>query len=108
MEGANYIIGYVEEGKGYIRDDYGNGTTSHIADTDRGGRDDITAFAGAEWPDQTILEFTIPLDSGDAMDKPLVPGSTYTVLLAYHDLQDGFALRHSRRGLGEIQLDPAP
>ncbi len=108
MEGANFILGYVEDGKGYFRDDFGTEPTAHLADVDRGGTDNIVSSAGNEWIDQTILEFIIPLDSGDEMDKPLVPGGTYTVLLAYHDLQDGFTTRHSRRGTGEIQLDPAP
>ncbi len=108
MEGANYVIGYVQDGKGYFRDDFGTEPTAHMADVDRGGQDNIISSAGAEWADQTILEFIIPLDSGDEMDKPLVPGNTYTVLLAYHDLQDGFVARHSRRGSGEIQLDTVP
>jgi len=108
MEGANFILGYVEDGKAYFRDDYGTELTAHMADADRGGEDSIVSSAGAEWADQTILEFIIPLDSGDAMDKPLLPGHTYTVLLAYHALQDGFTVRHSGRGTGEIQLDPIP
>jgi len=108
MEGANYIIGYVKDGKLYVRDDYGTERTSHMADIDRGGTDDILASAGTEWPDHTVLEFVIPLDSGDAMDKVLVPGSAYAALVAYHDLQDSFTARHSRRGAGEIRLDPAP
>jgi len=108
MEGANFILGYVEDGKGYFRDDFGTEPTAHMADVDRGGVDNIVSSAGAEWTDRTILEFIIPLDSGDEMDKPLVPGGTYTVLLAYHDLQDGFTTRHSRRGSGQIQLDAAP
>ena len=108
MEGANFILGYVEDGKGYFRDDFGIEATAHMADVDRGGVDNIVSSAGAEWTDRTILEFIIPLDSGDEMDKPLVPGGTYTVLLAYHDLQDGFTTRHSRRGSGQIQLDAAP
>ncbi len=108
MEGANFILGYVEDGKGYFRDDFGTESTAHMADVDLGGVENIVSSAGAEWADQTILEFIIPLDSGDAMDKPLVPGNTYTVLLAYHDLRDGFATRHSRRGTGEIQLNAVP
>ena len=108
MEGANFILGYVEDGKGYFRDDFGIESTAHMADVDRGGVNNIVSSAGAEWTDRTILEFIIPLDSGDGMDKPLVPGGTYTVLLAYHDLQDGFTTRHSRRGSGQIQLDAAP
>lgn len=108
MEGANFILGYVKDGKGYFRDDFGTEPTAHMADVDRGGVDNIVSSAGAEWTDRTILEFIIPLDSGDEMDKPLVPGGTYTVLLAYHDLQDGFTTRHSRRGTGQIQLDAVP
>jgi len=108
MEGANFILGYVEDGKAYFRDDFGIESTAHMADVDRGGVNNIVSSAGAEWTDRTILEFIIPLDSGDEMDKPLVPGGTYTVLLAYHDLQDGFTTRHSRRGSGQIQLDAAP
>lgn len=108
MEGANFIIGYVEDGVGYFRDDFGTEPTVHMADVDRGGMDHIVSSAGGEWVDRTILEFMIPLDSGDESDKPLTPGNTYTVLLAYHDLQDGFTTRHSRRGSGEIRLDPAP
>jgi len=104
MEGANFIVGYFDDGKVYIRDDYGTGTTSHAADSERGGEDNILSSGGAEWADQTIIEFVIPLDSGDAMDKPLLPGSTYTILVAYHDLLDGFAVRHSRRGVGSIEL----
>jgi len=108
MEGANYIIGYVNEGDTFIRDDFGTSPTGHTADTDRGGANNILSSAGSEWADHTVLEFAIPLDSGDAMDKPLRPGGTYEVFVAYHDLQDGFDARHSRRGSGEIQLDPAP
>jgi len=108
MEGANFIVGYVDDGEGYFRDDYGTEPTAHMADVDRGGVDNIVSSAGNEWIDRTILEFIIPLDSGDEMDKPLVPGGTVAVLVAYHDLQDGFTARHSRRGTGEITLDPAP
>lgn len=108
MEGANFILGYVEDGKSYFRDDFGTESTAHMADVDRGGEENIVSSAGTEWADQTILEFIIPLDSGDAMDKPLVPGNSYTVLLAYHDLKDGFSARHGRRGTGEIQLDAVP
>jgi len=108
MEEANMILGYVQDGKAYFRDDHGTEPTAHMADADRGGTEDIVAAAGAEWTDQTILEFIIPLDSGDPMDKRLVPGNAYTILVAYHDLQDGFTARHSRRGTGEIRLDAVP
>jgi hypothetical protein len=108
MKGANIVIGYVHEGVTFVRDDFGTSVNGHTADTDRGGEDNILSSAGTEWGDHTVIEFVIPLDSGDEMDKPLRPGGTYTILVAYHDLQDGFEARHSRRGTGEITLDPAP
>ncbi|MCK5827025.1 hypothetical protein KAH43_00765 [Candidatus Bipolaricaulota bacterium] len=105
MEGANIIIAAVHEGQLTIRDDYGHEPLAHIEDTIRGGQDDIIASAGNQWPDETVIEFIIPLDSGDSMDKPLLAGHAYTVLVAYHSMLDDFSNRHTRRGSGEMQLD---
>jgi len=105
MLGADYIIAFMQEGDLHIRDDYGNQPIAHTQDTTAGGTDDVLASAGSEWPDETVVEFVIPLDSGDAQDKALVPGNTYPILIAYHALRDGFNVRHSGRGSGEITLD---
>jgi hypothetical protein len=105
MEGANIIIGAVHEGELTIRDDYGFEPFAHMEDTARGGTDDIIAAAGNEWPDQTVIEFIIPLDSGDPMDKPLLPGHEYNIIAAYHSLLDSFGSPHTSRGSGTIQLD---
>ena len=105
MEGANFIIGAMHEGELTIRDDYGHEPTSHMEDTARGGEDNIIAADGNQWPDQTVIEFIIPLDSGDVMDKPLIPGHQYTVLVSYHSMFDNLSDRHTRRGSGTLQLD---
>ena len=105
MEGANYIIASIHEGELTIRDDYGHELLAHMEDTARGGEDNIIASAGNEWPDQTVIEFIIPLDSSDAMDKPMLPGHQYTILVSYHSLLDSFSNRHTRRGSGLMQLD---
>jgi len=105
MEGANYIIASMHEGELTIRDDYGHEPLAHMEDTARGGEDNIIAAAGNQWPDQTVIEFIIPLDSGDAMDKPLLPGHQYTILVAYHSMFDSFSDPHTRRGSGLLQLD---
>jgi DOMON domain len=105
MEGANFIIASVHEGELTIRDDYGTEPLAHMEDTMRGGQDNILTAAGNEWPDQTVVEFVIPLDSGDPMDKPLIAGHEYTVLVAYHSMGDSFSNRHTRRGSGQMQLD---
>jgi hypothetical protein len=107
MQGANVIIGTVRNGRVEIRDDYGTGPLSHGPDIDNGGTDNILAAAGRELNGQTTLEFIIPLDSGDRYDKPLEPGETYEVLVAFHNTSDDFSTRHSQRGSGEIRLDNA-
>jgi len=105
MQGANFIIGTVRNGQVDIRDDYGIASLTHSSDIDNGGTNDILAYAGRELSGQTTLEFIIPLDSGDRFDKPLEPGETYEVLVAFHDTNDNFSVRHSQRGSGEIRLD---
>lgn len=107
MRGANFILGAVRDGQLEMRDDYGTGLLRHEADVAIGGRDDILAAAGREVNGQTMIEFVIPLDSGDPFDKPLKPGETYTILVAFHNTNDSFSAMHSQRGSGEIQLDRA-
>ncbi|MEW5826254.1 MAG: DOMON domain-containing protein [Candidatus Bipolaricaulota bacterium] len=106
MQGANYILGAVIDGRAVVRDDYGTGPVSHAADTALGGRDDVWTFAGTEADGHTILEFMIPLDSGDEMDTQLVPNTSVEVLIAYHVTDDDFVAWHSRRGRGFLMLDP--
>ena len=108
MEGANFILGAVSDGVVVMRDDYGTGLFAHAADIDRGGTDDILEAAGSESDAGTVIEFAIPLNSGDPKDKPLVPGETYAILVAYHRSNDSFAAKHSERGGNEIALIVAP
>ena len=106
MEGANFILGAVVDGRAVVRDDFGTGPVAHSPDTANGGTNDILEAAGCEANGRTYLEFVIPLDSGDPMDKPLVPGKTYKVIIAYHETNDDFSAWHSRRGSGSVTLDP--
>ena len=105
MADANIIIGYVSDGDVVIADDYGTGPMNHDRDTNHGGSDDISQAEGTEEDGRTTLRFVIPLDSGDEMDKPLVAGETYTVLLAYGpDGGDDFSSYHESRGSVKIEL----
>ncbi len=83
MQGANFIIGYVSDGNGQIRDDFGTGVIAHQADTVLGGTSDVTLIAASEAGGVTELEFTIPMASGDIYDTVLQEGATHTILLAY-------------------------
>jgi hypothetical protein len=101
MKDANFIIGYVEDGEAYIRDDWGNGATSHKSDEDLGGSNNVEILGGSEANGKTTLRFRIPLDSGDSYDKPIEPGTTYTVLFAY-GVSDDFRGMHRSRGKAQI------
>jgi len=105
MKDSNIIIGYVENGQVFLRDDFGTGQTSHGADVDLGGSDEITAADGSEEDGQTWLSFTIPLDSGDRYDRALEPGKSYTVNLA-SGRNDDFGTYHgTKRAVVSIQLE---
>jgi len=95
MSEANLIIGYVESGTAYLRDDYGVAPTSHAPDTALGGTDNVTINGGDETGGETTIEFSIPLDSGDSYDKALAPGNSYPVILARGpDGADDFSTYH--------------
>ena len=107
MQGANYILGYVQGGQTVIEDMYGtrpSGPGSHPADVELGGRNDILEYGGREEGGVTAIEFKIPLDSGDEYDKPLRPGMSYGIILAMGP-SDDLQSYHSARGYAEITLD---
>jgi hypothetical protein len=105
MQNANFIIGYVTGGSVFIRDEFGTGPTTHQADVDLGGRDDVGNKMGTEQGGTTEIGFTIPLSSGDAYDRNLAAGETYPVLLAYGpDGADDYTSVHQTRTLVNIQL----
>jgi PKD repeat protein len=101
MRGANFIFGYVSGGETFVSDQFGTGMFSHSPDTGNGGTEDIIEYAGTEG---TVFEFSIQLDSGDNMDKPRVPGGTYTCRLARSN-SDNFTTKHSHKGSITITLD---
>ena len=106
MAGANMLIGFVSDGSVFLRDDFGDGQVKHTPDTKLGGEENFSQLEGNEADGKTRIRFTIPLDSGDAFDKPLEPGVTYKVIYAYGpDGKDDFGSYHTRnRGSFEITL----
>jgi len=104
MDKANIILGAVVNGAVVARDDVGTGLFTHGPDTSVGGQDNLLAAAGREADGKTMLEFAIPLNSGDSADRPLVVGQTYKIIVAYQATSDDFSERHSRRAAGEITL----
>jgi hypothetical protein len=101
MEGANILIAAIVDGVLTIADHYGNTQTSHRADT----VDHIVQAAGSEAAGLSIVEFAIPLDSGDSEDTTLAPGDEVVIILAYHGSNDRLTARHTKRSTSSIVLD---
>ena len=101
MEGANILIAAIDGSVTTIEDHYGNSPTSHR-------KDDVSHIiqaAGSETDAGSVLEFRIPLDSGDSQDKPLFAGTEVVVILAYHNSNDNLTTRHSERSTSALVLD---
>ncbi len=103
MKDANIIIGYVENGEVFMRDDYGSATTAHEADTAAGGTDDLTNKSGTENNGTTEIAFTMPLNSGDSRDRVLKEGTSYTIIMAY-GTSDSFTIKHSTTASTNFKL----
>lgn len=105
MKDADIIIGYVSDGEVFLRDDWGDGPTSHKPDVDLGGTEDLSAVSGNESEGSTTLMFTIPLNSGDDYDRALAAGTTVKVLLAYgREGADDYTSYHAWAKTVEIDL----
>jgi len=97
MDGANIIIGYVDDNTGdlVLADNYGQGH-SHSSDASLGGSDNILAKDGSQSQTKTIIEFVFPLDSGDApYDYALTAGNTFGFFVAYHASKDDLTSTHT-------------
>lgn len=105
MKDANIIIGYVENGEVFLRDDWGDGHTSHRPDTELGGTSDVTTVSGHETDGVTSITFRIPLDSGDPYDTVLTEGATTRIILAYgRDGDNSFTGHHAWVKTVEMEL----
>lgn len=105
MNEADLLIGFVSGGTAQARDDYGTGSVTHESDLVLGGTDDLELITGSETAGETVLEFRIPLNSGDAYDKVLAAGTTYTVIFAYGENgADDFTSGHAWAETASLEL----
>jgi cytochrome c oxidase subunit II len=104
MQGANFIVGYVKNGRAYVSDHYGTGLFKHEADDKVGGRSDITNVFGTESNGVTEIGFSIPLDSGDSKDVVLSTNTETTVLLASSSGADNFSAKHTYKKALKVNL----
>jgi len=104
MKDADIYIGYVgSDGTAVLEDHFADKLTGHKADTALGGKSDTSQVSGTEQGGVTTLEFLRPLNSGDSLDKALVPGQEYTMITAF-GTRDNLTSVHRERGSVKIRL----
>ena len=95
MDGANMVMGYVDQQQVLVLSDHVGVGHGHFDDKTREGTNDILLSAGTESAGQTVIEFIFPLDSGDPNDHSFVAGGTYGVFFAYHESADDQSTFHT-------------
>jgi len=104
MKDANFVLGYVKDGKAEITDEFGDGLTTHKSDEKLGGTSDVALVGGTEEGGVTTLEFTMPLNSGDKNDQAIDVNGDTIVLLAYGAGRDSFKSKHKYRTALKVNL----
>ncbi|MCF7920608.1 MAG: hypothetical protein K9N06_11910, partial [Candidatus Cloacimonetes bacterium] len=105
MQDANFIIGYVNNGTAYVRDDFGVTETMHSADVGLGGENNVRRVFGHEAGGTSEIRFTIPLNSGDQYDRVILPGHTYEIILARgYNGADDFNSMHQEADNIDVQF----
>ena len=104
MKGANYILGFVKDGKVTLSDDFGDSPSGHKPDDKLGGTEDVTLVGGSEENGATTIEFSIPLASADANDGNIAVNGETVVLLAYGPDRDSFKIKHKFRTAMKVNL----
>lgn len=97
MKDANFILGYVKNGKPAVTDHFGTGERIHQSDKKTGGKNNISNIFGTEKNGNTEIGFTIPLNSGDSKDQEIKVDQDTKILLAYGAGRDSFRSVHKFR-----------
>ncbi|MFW9997778.1 MAG: DOMON domain-containing protein [Candidatus Odinarchaeota archaeon] len=103
MDGASMIMGGVFDSDNsiYCYDLIGTGGYSpgHGKDIDEGGEDNVLEYYATQNTTHTVLEFIIPLDSGDANDTVLEMNQTVSFFLGFQETSDDYLTYHSTHSL---------
>ena len=93
-KGANFLFFAVVDSETVISDEYGVSQFEHKSDLVLGGSVDIVDYAGVEDPN-TVVEFVFRLNSGDDYDTVLEIGKSYSIIVAYNEIENSFDAKHS-------------
>ena len=102
MLGSNMMVGYLEGGRAVVTDQHGTDPKLHRKDIDLGGTDDLRETWGRQDAAGTEIGFTLPLETGDKLDKPLRPEAV-VLMLAYGTTNE-MAKQHVFWGKARLNL----
>ena len=103
MDGANMIIGYMDNGTPAIRDDVGQARSHSEASSSM-----VNEFYLTQENGRVIMEFSYPLNFQDGEGYNLgglEAGETYTMILAAHSSSNDVN-QHNRRGSVNFTVEP--
>ncbi|MGM0653405.1 MAG: DOMON domain-containing protein [Bacillota bacterium] len=104
MDGANMILGYLEDGSPAYRDDVGQGRQHTEISSPAVGEFYFSNEGGL-----TVMAFSYPLafpeDEGYALDG-LVTGENYTMIIGTHNSSHDISSPHSSRGKVDFTVEP--
>jgi hypothetical protein len=103
MKDANFILGYVKNGAAMISNQHGISSTLHKKNEDIGGASHIMNPSGTEKNGMTEISFTIPLKTGNKLDRPIDVNGNTAVLLAYGESKN-LAQLHAFRAKLNVNL----
>lgn len=83
MKDANFIMGYVKDGKVTLSSQFGVSKILHKNNEELGDKDHFSNPAGTEKNGETEISFTIPYKTGSKLDRPIDKNSDTIVMLAY-------------------------
>jgi len=104
MKDADFVMGYVKNGKVKATDHFGVDIFMHKKDDVLGGADNISDLSGKEEGGKTEISFSIPLNSGDSKDSVIHPDKETTILLAHAAGRDTFRTKHVYRSIYSVNL----
>jgi hypothetical protein len=104
MQGANIVIGAVENGQVRIEDHYGDRKRAHSTDERLGGENHVLNPGGEEVDGVTTIFFSLVLESLDKWDKSIHPQGISRIMVAHGGKKDSFKSGHRYRGIYDINF----
>ncbi len=108
MKDADIIMGYVQKGAATVLDENCTGNYGpHLNDTELGGTYDILESGGEESGNWTAIEFKRRMNTGDKLDKVLIPGQKVSIIWAMADRASEMVKHNVAKGEGFLTLEGA-